>query len=92
MLTQQARYTRQTALAQDPSIAPLVRQRDLNHTSRDMQLVYQHHLLLENAKLRKRIAQRQMNGLGAKWSELCLVEPDAPSAVRKGLPMMADAR
>ncbi|HLZ56516.1 MAG TPA: hypothetical protein VKR06_06165 [Ktedonosporobacter sp.] len=77
-----------------PEHCPLVRQRDLNHTSRDMQLVYQHHLRLENAKLRERIAQRQLHGLGANWLEQCLglVEPDAPSAFREGLPTMADAR
>jgi len=94
MHTQQARHTRQTALAQDPNIAPLVRQRDLNHTSRDMQLVYQHHLRLENAKLRERIAERQLHGLGTNWLEQCLglVEPDAPSAFREGLPTMADGR
>jgi hypothetical protein len=94
MLTQQARHTRQTALAEDPSISPFIRQRDLNHSSRDMQLVYQHHLSLENAKLRERIAQRQLHGLGTNWLEQCLglVEPDAHSAFREGSPTMADAR
>ncbi len=46
MRTQQARHTRQSALAQDPTISPLTRQRDLNYTSRDMQMIYQHHLRL----------------------------------------------
>ncbi len=92
--TQQARHTRQTVLAQDPSISPLVRQRDLNHTSRDMQLVYQHHLKQENAKLRERITQKQLHGLGTYWLEQCLdlVEPDAHSAFREGQPALLDAR
>ena len=62
MRTQQARHTRQTALAQDPAISPLTLQRDLNHTSRDAQMIYQHHLKGENAKLREQIAQHQLHG------------------------------
>lgn len=94
MRTQQARHTRQTALAQDPNIPPLIRQRDLNHTSRDMQLVYQHHLRLENTKLRERIAQQQLHGLGTYWLEqnMGLVEPGALSAFLEGSPSLLDAR
>jgi hypothetical protein len=94
MRTQQARHTRQTALARDPNIPPLIRQRDLNHSSRDMQLVYQHHLKQENAKLRERIAQRKLHGLGTNWLEesLGMVEPGAPSAFREGSPSLLDPR
>ena len=54
--THQARHTRQTALAKDPQIPLLTRQRDLNHRFRGMQFAYQHTLrdqyqsLLEKAK------------------------------------------
>lgn len=94
MRTQQARHTRQTALAQDPNIPPLIRQRDLNHTSRDMQLVYQHHLKQENAKLRERIAQRKLHGLGTYWLEesLGLRESGDSSAFREGAPSLLDPR
>jgi hypothetical protein len=94
MRTQQARHSRQSALAQDPTISPLTRQRDLNHTSRDMQLVYQHHLQGENAKLRERIAQPQLHGLGTYWLEQCLglVESGAHPAFREGSPTLAAPR
>ncbi len=94
MRTQQARHTRQSVLAEDPTISPLTRQRDLNHTSRDMQLIYQHHLLQGNAKLREQIAQRKLLGLGTHWLEQCLglIEPDAQTAFREGSPTLADAR
>jgi hypothetical protein len=94
MRTQQARHTRQSALAQDPTISPLTRQRDLNHTSRDMQMIYQHHLRLENAKLRERVARHQLHGLGTHWLEQCLglVEPGAHPAFREGSPTLADPR
>jgi hypothetical protein len=94
MYTQQARHTRQSVLAEDPNIAPLTRQRDLNHTSRDMQMVYQHHLQKANAKLRERVASHQLHGLGTRWLEQCLglMEPDAQNAFREGTPHSFDAR
>lgn len=94
MRTQQARHTRQSALAQDPSISPLTLQRDLNHTSRDAQMIYQHHLQQENVKLREQIAQHQLHGLGTYWLEQCLglVEPGAHPAFRQGSPAFTDAR
>jgi len=94
MRTQQARHTRQSVLAADPTISPLTRQRDLNHTSRDMQLVYQHHLRLENAKLREKVAQHQLHGLGTYWLEQCLgmVGPGARPAFREGSPTLVDPR
>lgn len=52
----QARHTRQSALAKDPRISLLARQRDLNHRHRDVQFAYQHtlrdqnHMLLEKAR------------------------------------------
>lgn len=94
MRTQQARHTRQSALAQEPTISPLTRQRDLNHTSRDMQMIYQHHLKQENAKLREKIAHHQLHGLGTYWLEQCLglVEPGAHPAFREGSPTLADPR
>jgi len=94
MCTKQARHTRQTVLAQDPSISPLIRQRDLNHTSRDTQLAYQHQLRQDHAKLRERIAGQQLHWLGTHWLEHCLglVEPGAHSAFRQGQPALFDAR
>lgn len=94
MRTHQARHTRQTALAQDPTILPLIRQRDLNHTSQNMQLVYQHQLRLENTRLRERIAERQLHGLGTNWLEQCLGlrEPTAETAWRLGQPTLLDTR
>ncbi|HEU5378999.1 MAG TPA: hypothetical protein VFV38_26550 [Ktedonobacteraceae bacterium] len=94
MYTQQARHTRQSVLAEDPNIAPLTRQRDLNHTSRDMQMVYQHHLRKANAKLRERVASHQLHGLGMHWLEQCLglVEPGTQNAFREGTPHSFDAR
>jgi hypothetical protein len=93
-MRQQARHTRQTALAQDPTISPLTLQRDLNHSSRDMQMIYQHHLKQENANLREKIAQHQLHGLGTYWLEQCLglVEPGAHPAFRPGAPTLADPR
>src|SRR5260370_38055518 len=94
MRTQQARHTRQSALTQDPTISPLTRQRDLNHTSRDMQMIYQHHLKQENAKLSEKIAHHQLHGLGTYWLEQCLglVEPGTHPAFREGSPTLADPR
>jgi hypothetical protein len=94
MRTQQARHTRQSALAQDPTISPLTRQRDLNHASRDMQMIYQHHLSLENAKLREHIAQQKLHGLGTFWLEQCLglTELGIHPAFREGLPTLTDPR
>jgi uncharacterized membrane protein len=94
MLTHQARHTRQSVLAQDPTISPLTLQRDLNHTSRDAQMIYQHHLKQENTKLREQIAQHQLHGLGTYWLEQCLglVEPGAHPAFRPGATTLADPR
>ena len=66
----------------------------MNHSSRDTQLIYQHHLRLENAKLREQIAQHQLHGLGTYWLEQCLglVEPGAFPAFREGSPTLADPR
>jgi hypothetical protein len=57
-------------------------------------MIYQHHLRLENAKLRERIAERQLHGLGTYWLEQCmgLVEPGAHPAFREGLPTLTDPR
>lgn len=94
MRTHQARHTRQSALAQDPAISPLTRQRDLNHTSLDMQLAYQHHLQQENVKLLEKVVQHQLHGLGTYWLEQCLglVEPGTHPAFRPGAPAFTDAR
>src|SRR5260370_3782150 len=94
MRTKKARHPRKSALAQDPTISPLTRQRDLNHTSRDMQMIYQHHLKQENAKLREKIAHHQLHGLGTYWLEQCLglVEPGTHPAFREGSPTLADPR
>jgi hypothetical protein len=59
-----------------------------------MQLIYQHHLRLENAKLREKIAQHQLHGLGTYWLEQCLglVKPGTHLAFREGSPTLADPR
>jgi hypothetical protein len=72
----------------------VIRQRDLNYTSRDAQLAYQHQLRQDQAKLRERIAGHYLHGLGTHWLEHCLglVEPGAHSAFRQGQPALLDAR
>ncbi len=95
MYTQQARHTRQSALAEDPNITPLTRQRDLNHTSRNTQMIYQHHLRKANAKLRERgFVSHQLHGLGTHWlnSTWALWNSVPQNAFREGTLHFFDAR
>ena len=88
MCSQQARCTCQSALAQDASISPLIRQRDLNHANRNMQLVYQHYLQQKHDKLRERIIEHQLHGLSTFWLPQCLglVEEGTDTAFCEGAP------
>jgi hypothetical protein len=58
----QARYTRQTVLTRDKTIAPLIKQHDLNHTDINFQLDYQHALDEENAELVATITESPLAG------------------------------
>jgi len=93
--THQARHTRQTALAQDRQLSPEILQRDLHHTSRDMQLVYQHTMRIDHARLREGVHQKQLFGLGTYWLEACLGINEQATELpgwQRGYPALLDPR
>jgi hypothetical protein len=59
--------TRQSALAKDPRVPLLTRQRDLNHRHRDMQFAYQHTLTEQNQALLEKAKAGSLFGLAAGW-------------------------
>ena len=61
------RHTRQSALALDPQIPLLVRQRDLNHNDTNAQFAYQHRLAENHEALLRKIGEGKLCGGGAKW-------------------------
>jgi hypothetical protein len=65
--THQTRHTRETALASDPKVPMLVRQRDLNHASLDMQFAYQHNLSKEHERLMAKMQRGELVGNGLVW-------------------------
>jgi hypothetical protein len=65
--TNYARHTRQSALALDAKIPLLIKQRDLNHTDRDMQFAYQHRLRDQNEALMEKMGQGRLLGNGVQW-------------------------
>lgn len=80
LLTSFARHSRQSALALNPQISPLTRQRDLNHRDLDMQLTYQHRLRENNDALLEKIKDGMLLGRGVEWlSELLEVDVRAPA-------------
>jgi len=62
LLTHLARHTRQSAIARDPAVTLLTRQRDLNHSSPDTQLVYQHIIEEQNRELIGKVEESPLAG------------------------------
>jgi hypothetical protein len=70
-LTSYSRHTRQSALALNPQISPITRQRDLNHRNPNAQFAYQHRLRENNDSLLEKIKEGKLLGRGVEWlSEL----------------------
>jgi len=65
--THQFRHTRQSALASDPQVSLLARQRDLNHPTRDTQFAYQHTLREQNAAILEKARTGQLIGPAVAW-------------------------
>jgi hypothetical protein len=65
--THQARHTRQSALAKDPHVPLLTRQRDLNHRHPDMQFAYQHTLREQNQALLEKAKAGLLFGPATSW-------------------------
>lgn len=65
--THQARHTRQSAIASDPRVPPFSRQRDLNHTDRNMQTHYQHSARKQNEILLEKAKDGQLIGPAMEW-------------------------
>ncbi len=94
--THQARHTRQTAIASDPQVSLLARQRDLNHTSRDMQFAYQHTLRTQNQALLEKVREGRLCGPALPWLSNVLgvnsQNNQPPSHFQEGQPSLLDAR
>lgn len=94
--THQARRTRATALAKDPKIPLLIKQRDLNHSSREMQFAYQHALKEEHKTLLVKMRNGELLGNGVQWLHriVGLKEQSEPtqSGYREGRPGSIDER
>ena len=84
LLTSYSRHSRQSALAVNPQIDPLTRQRDLNHRDMSMQLVYQHRLLENNDTLLEKIKEGKLLGRGVEWLSLLLEVEVRDSRARPG--------
>lgn len=65
--THQARHTRQSAIASDPRVPALSRQRDLNHIDRNMQVHYQHNARKQNELLLEKAKKGQLVGPAMEW-------------------------
>ncbi|HZU70499.1 MAG TPA: hypothetical protein VFA09_24720 [Ktedonobacteraceae bacterium] len=65
--THQARHTRQSAIASDPKVPILSRQRDLNHTDRNMQSHYQHNAREQNMILLEKAKNGELVGPATDW-------------------------
>jgi hypothetical protein len=65
--THYGRHTRQSAIAADPQISFITRQRDLNHRHVDMQFAYQHVVEDQNAALMSKITQSPLLGQSDEW-------------------------
>jgi hypothetical protein len=66
LCTHFARHTRQTVLASNPQIPIITRQRDLNHTDRNMQVHYQHQGKEQNERLLERMHEGGLFGKAAE--------------------------
>lgn len=92
----QARHSRQNALAQDPDIPLLIKQRDLNHTDPDEQFHYQHSLSDDRDALMHKLRGGELMGNGVNWL-LRIVGVDEPHTAqpqgfRQGVPSLLDDR
>ncbi len=94
--THQARHTRQSAIARDPQVSLLARQRDLNHTSRDMQFAYQHTLREQNQALLEKARAGRLWGPALSWLttilDMSLQNEKPPSQFQEGHPSALNAR
>lgn len=99
--THYARHTRQTVLAREPQISILTRQRDLNHTNRNMQVHYQHQGKEQNRHLLERMRKDSLFGKAAEvLKEIPELEmlgvghdtSDPQSKFQAGRPKMMDER
>lgn len=99
--THQARHTRQTALAKDPQISLLTRQRDLNNLHRDMQFAYQHTLREQHQSLLEKAKAGVLFGPATNWlTDILKVqyqtqpqqEEETSSPFSSGRPALLDER
>lgn len=98
LLTQYARHTRQSAISSDSRVSSLSRQRDLNHTSPEMQAAYQHHARKQNEELLAKARSGQLVGPAIPW--LCemygtsynTTDPDTRSQFQQGTPQPLSPR
>jgi hypothetical protein len=67
MRTHNGRHTRQTALANDPKIPLLARQRDLNVADRDVLFAYQHNRKKQFKDLLRKAEEGVLVGKGLEW-------------------------
>jgi|GEM_PF-1665899 len=82
--THQARHTRQSAIARDPHVPLLARQRDLNHVDRNMQVHYQHIASQQNEILLEKANNGQLVGPAMEWFAI-LFGTDYQSSDRRSL-------
>lgn len=94
--THQARHTRQSAIASDPHVSPLVRQRDLNHIDRNMQVHYQHNARKQNEILLEKAKNGELVGPAMKWFSTLFGTHDQnggqPSQFQAGQPQLLSPR
>jgi hypothetical protein len=84
LLPRYTRHTRQSALALNPQISLLTRQRDLNHQERDVQFAYQHRLLENNDTLLKKIKEGKLLGRGVEWLSVLLGVDISATPIQSG--------
>jgi hypothetical protein len=67
LLSTYARHTRHSAVALDPQVSLLARQRDLNQRDPDAQFHYQHRLVENNDALLEKMREGNLIGRGVEW-------------------------
>jgi hypothetical protein len=65
--THYGRHTRQSAIAADPQVSLITRQRDLNHRHADMQFAYQHMVEEQNAAIMSKVSKSPLPTQGDGW-------------------------
>lgn len=88
----QFRHTRSTQGAISNEVRHLALQRDLNHTSRDMHLQYQHGLSHLVRDLSEKEASGQLLGRGVEWMRVMRGSRDGDAGFAAGTPGAADLR